>query len=96
MNTLQKIIKRFGFVTSAEIDELATDYPTLPIVIRWGGLPREQLPASKIAERINEIESADKDYVRDCFIASSTLNMMLESPFISESIKESILNTRYN
>jgi hypothetical protein len=96
MNILQNIIKRFGFVTSAEIDELSTDYPKLPIVIRWGGSPREQLPASKIAARIAEVEGTDADYVRDCFIASSTLNMMLESPFISESIKECILNTRYN
>ena len=54
------------------------DSPDTPLVIKWGGMPREQVVASKVAERIKEVEQWDQDYVREVFICAKQMTKLKE------------------
>ena len=70
MKILKDIIDHWGFVNSAQIEELESAFPNMELVIKWGGMPREALPASEVAERIAHVEEMNQDYVREVFIRS--------------------------
>ena len=78
MQLLKQIIDHWGFVDSQQLPELAKYFPDTPLVIKWGGMPREQVVASKVAERIKEVEQWDQDYVREVFICSKQMTKLKE------------------
>ena len=68
----------WGFVDSQQLPELAKHFPDTPLVIKWGGMPREQVAASKVARRIEEVEQSGKDYVREVFMCAKQMNNIKE------------------
>ena len=78
MKVLKQIIDHWGFVDSQQLPELAKYFPDTPLVIKWGGMPREQVVASKVAERIKEVEQWDQDYVREVFICAKQMTKLKE------------------
>ena len=78
MQALKQIIDHWGFVDSQQLPELAKHFPDTPLVIKWGAMPREQVVASKVAERIKEVEQWDQDYVREVFICSEQFRKLKE------------------
>ena len=78
MQVLKQIIDHWGFVDSQQLPELAKYFPDTPLVIKWGGMPRQQVVASKVAERIKEVEQWDQDYVREVFICAKQMTKLKE------------------
>lgn len=78
MKLLKQIIDHWGFVDSQQLPELAKHFPDTPLVIKWGGMPREQVVASKVAERIQEVEQWDQDYVREVFLCAKQMDKLRE------------------
>jgi len=78
MKLLKEIIDHWGFVDSKQLPELVKHFPDTPLVIKWGGMPREQIAASKVAKRIEEVEQWDQDYVREVFICADQMNKLKE------------------
>tara|TARA_B100000131_G_scaffold202804_1_gene194761 strand:- start:211 stop:471 length:261 start_codon:yes stop_codon:yes gene_type:complete len=78
MKLLKEIIDHWGFVDSKQLPELVKHFPDTPLVIKWGGMPREQIAASKVAKRIEEVEQWDQDYVREVFICADQMSKLKE------------------
>ena len=78
MKILKEIIEHWGFVDSKQLPELVKHFPDTPLVIKWGGMQRERIPAHKVAERIKIVEDNDQDYVREVFIESSRYRQLKE------------------
>ena len=79
MKVLKEIMDQWGFVNSKQLEELEKYFPDMTLVIRWGALPREERPASEIAETIAHVEEMNKDYVRDVFIASKNMEKLRDA-----------------
>ena len=78
MKLLKEIIEHWGFIDSKQLPELAEHFPDTPLVIKWRGMPRERLAASKVAKRIEEVEQWDQDYVREVFICAKQMEKLRE------------------
>jgi hypothetical protein len=78
MEVLKSILDHWGFVDSEQLPELVKYFPNTPLVIKWGGMPRERIEASKVAERIKIVEESDQDYVREVFIESVHFRQLKE------------------
>ena len=78
MKILKEIIEQWGFVNSVQIEELERYFPDMPLIIRWGAMPREQRPASEVSELIAHVEEMNQDYVRDVFITSTNMTKLRE------------------
>lgn len=78
MKLLEDIIQHWGFVDSKQLPELVKHFPNTPLVIKWGGMPREQIPACKVAERIERVEESNQDYVREVFVCAEQMNKLKE------------------
>ena len=78
MKLLKEIIEHWGFIDSKQLPELAEHFPDTPLVIKWGGMPRERLAASKVAKRIEEVEQWDQDYVREVFMCAKQMEKLRE------------------
>ena len=78
MKTLKDILTQFGFITAPQMVELANHFPNTKVVIQWGGLPRERVRACEATKRIQEVEGADIDYCRQCFICSKVYRQLKE------------------
>tara|TARA_R110001592_G_scaffold32260_12_gene113198 strand:- start:173 stop:427 length:255 start_codon:yes stop_codon:yes gene_type:complete len=78
MKTIKDIMSQMGFVDSEQCSELAKHFPNTKVVIQWGGMPREQVRAIEVAERIKNVEDSGMDYVRQCFICSKEYRMLKE------------------
>jgi len=76
MKVLKDIIDHWGFVDSEQLKELVEHFPKTPLVIKWGMNPREVCLASKVAERIKEVEEETDDYVREVFIRSENFRQL--------------------
>ena len=76
MEVLKQIIDHWGFVDSEQLKELEKFFPRTPLVIKWGMNPREVCLASKVAERIKEVEEETGDYVREVFIRSENFRQL--------------------
>lgn len=79
MSVLKDIIKHMGFVTSEQVEVLAKDFPRMKLIIKWGGMPREEALACNVADRIRWVEDSGQDYVRDVFISSFHYNQLKEA-----------------
>jgi hypothetical protein len=78
MKVLKEIVDQWGFVNSIQIQELEKHFPDTPLIIRWGGMPREKRLASEVEERIAHVEEINQDYVRDVFIQSEHMTKLRE------------------
>ena len=78
MKILKDIIDHWGFVDSEQLQELEKYFPDMPLIIRWGAMPREKRLASEVSELIAHVEEVHQDYVRDVFIQSEHMNKLRE------------------
>ena len=79
MKTLKEIISNWGYITQPQLAELVEHFPSIRVVIQWGGMPRERVQAWRAIERIEQVELADTDYVRSVFFRSKDMNKLKEA-----------------
>jgi hypothetical protein len=70
MKTLKEVLDQMGYITAPQAEALAQWNPHLPVIIQWGGLPREQIAVSLVADRIKDVEDRDIDYCRSVFLTA--------------------------
>jgi ribosomal protein S8 len=68
MKTLKDILANYGYINSAQLAEIAEHFPHMKVVIKWGGLPRDRLPAYQAIETIERVERENLDYCREVFL----------------------------
>ena len=78
MKLLKEIILQWGNVNAEQCQELACYFPDTPLIIKWNFLPREEVKASEVAQRIAFVEKAQGDYCREVFIKSESFQMLKE------------------
>jgi len=78
MKLLKEIIAQWGNVDAEQCKELACYFPDTTLIIKWGFLPREACPASRVAHRIEAVERLQGDYCREVFIQSKSFQMLKE------------------
>tara|TARA_B100000029_G_scaffold119061_1_gene112165 strand:+ start:197 stop:451 length:255 start_codon:yes stop_codon:yes gene_type:complete len=78
MKLLKEIVAQWGNVNAEQCKELACFFPDTPLVIKWGYLPREELSASEVAQRIAFVEKAQGDYCREVFIKHQNFTKLKE------------------
>jgi hypothetical protein len=94
MTILKDIIDNWGYIDSVQLKALSAELPDLPVIIKWGGMPREQIAASKASARIAAVESDNTDYCREVFLSSRELDSMLEHHLTPNFIKLAINKIR--
>jgi len=70
MQTLKDILSQFGYITKPQLAEINEHFPHMKVVIKWGGMHREQLPAWQAIQRIEDVEEKDIDYCREVFLSA--------------------------
>ena len=83
MITLKTIIANYGYITKPQLAELVEHFPSIRVVIQWGAMQRERVEAWRAVERIEQVESADTDYVRSVFFWSKDLDKLKEALHIA-------------
>ena len=78
MKTLKDILSQFGYITKPQLEELVEHFPMTKIVICWGGLPRERVPAVEVAKKIQRVEDQGIDYCRSIFITAQDSQKLKE------------------
>ena len=78
MNTLMQIIVNMGYITDCQLKELVEYFPHTKVVIQWGRMKRERLPAWEAIERMEKVEAEDADYVRSVFLWSKDMEKLRE------------------
>lgn len=78
MKLLKEIVAQWGNVDAEQCQELACYFPDTPLIIKWGYLPREACPASRVAHRIEAVERLHGDYCREVFIQSASFQKLKE------------------
>jgi ABC-type taurine transport system substrate-binding protein len=84
MKVLKDIVAHWGFVDSEQLKVLAKEFPRMKLVIKWGGMPREEALACHVADRIKQVEDLDQDYVREVFVSSLHYNQLKEALGLSD------------
>ena len=78
MKLLKEIVAQWGNVNAEQCQELASYFPDTPLIIKWGYLPREEVKACEVAQRIALGEGAQGDYCREVFIQSKSFQKLKE------------------
>ena len=78
MNTLLQIFTNWGYITDSQLKELVEYFPHAKVVIQWGRMKRERLPAWEAIERMEKVEAEDIDYVRSVFFTSQDMDKLRE------------------
>jgi len=78
MKLLKEIVAQWGNVNAEQCQELACYFPDTPLIIKWGYLPREACPASRVAHRIEAVERLQGDYCREVFIKADSFQKLKE------------------
>ena len=68
MKTLKDILSNYGYINKMQLMEIVNHFPHMKVVIKWGGMPRERVPAWQAIERILRVEAEDIDYCREVFL----------------------------
>jgi len=76
MKVLKEIIESWGYVNSEQLQELEKFFPKMELVIKWGAMQREAIPASEVSERIAHVEEMNQDYVREVFVRSENFRQL--------------------
>jgi hypothetical protein len=79
MKTLKDILSNYGYMNSDQLKEIAEHFPAFRVVIKWGGLPRERLPAWEAISRIKSVEDQNIDYCREVFISGTEYNALKQA-----------------
>ena len=79
MSILKDIVAHWGFVDSEQLKVLAKEFPRMKLVIKWGGMPREEALACNVADRISRVEESNQDYVREVFVSSFHFRQLKEA-----------------
>tara|TARA_B100002019_G_scaffold177538_1_gene153278 strand:+ start:2017 stop:2187 length:171 start_codon:yes stop_codon:yes gene_type:complete len=51
----------------------------MKVVIKWGGMERERVPAWLAADRIADVEANDIDYCRSVFLSGKQYDLLKEA-----------------
>lgn len=78
MNTLLQIFTNWGYITDLQLKELVDYFPRTKVVIQWGRMKRERLPAWEAIERMEKVEAEDIDYVRSVFLTGQDMDKLRE------------------
>jgi hypothetical protein len=78
MNILVQIMANMGYITDCQLKELVEYFPHTRVVIQWGRMKRERLPAWEAIERMEKVEAKDTDYVRSVFLWSQDMQKLRE------------------
>lgn len=84
MQTLKDILSNYGYINSVQLKEIAEHFPAFKVVIKWGGMPRERVPAWQAIDRIAKVEDQDIDYCREVFISGTQYNLLKEAFCIAD------------
>jgi hypothetical protein len=81
MKTLKNILSRMGYITKSELAELNSSpgFSHLKVVIKWSGMPREQLFIRQAINRIEEVEASNIDYCREVFFSAEDCRWLRQS-----------------
>ena len=78
MKLIKEIVAQWGNVNAEQCKELTCFFPKTPLIIKWGYLPREEVQAYMVADRIAFVERAQGDYAREVFIESKSFRKLKE------------------
>ena len=70
MQTLKDILANYGYINKDQLAEINEHFPHMRVVIKWGGLPRDRLPAYQAIETIERVERENLDYCREVFLCA--------------------------
>ena len=84
MKTLKDILSQFGYITKPQLAELAEHFPATRVVIKWGGMERERVPAWQASARITEVEESDQDYCRSVFLSCKESDLLKQAFSIAD------------
>jgi hypothetical protein len=70
METIKNILSNYGYINSGQLAEINEHFPHMKVVIKWGGMPRDRVPAWKAIKLIKSVESKNIDYCREVFLSS--------------------------
>ncbi len=73
---LKEIVNQWGNLDSEQLKEVVAYFPDTPLIIKWGFLPREQVKACEVTQRIALGEGAQGDYVREVFIRADHMKLL--------------------
>lgn len=90
MTILKDIIDNWGYIDSVQLKTLSAELPDLPVIIKWGGMPREQIAASLAKARIAQVEEDDTDYCREVFLCTRTIDDIRDNHLVPNFIKLAI------
>jgi len=68
MQTLKDILANYGYLNKNQLAEINEHFPHMKVVIKWGGMPRDRVPAHQAVKLIKHIESKNIDYCREVFL----------------------------
>jgi len=74
MNILKDIISQHGYINSEQLDALAKEHASLPVVIKWARTWRQQVSASEVIKTM--AKGDDADYVKEVFLSSETYHQV--------------------
>ena len=76
MKVLKEIVNQWGNIDAEQLKEVQAYFPDTPLIIKWGYLPREEVKAREVAQRIATVEDMQGDYVREVFIKSTHMTLL--------------------
>ncbi len=78
METIKTILSQMGYITKPQLAEIKEHFPHMKVVIKWGGMQRERVPAWQAAKRIEQVEADGVDYCREVFFCAKTTDKLRE------------------
>ena len=78
IKTLDNILSQFGCISRSQLKELGkhSGFSHLKVVIKWVGMPREQLYIRQAINRIKEVEVNKNDHCREVSFLTQDLPML--------------------
>ena len=70
METIKNILSNYGYMDSDQLAEINEYFPHMKVVIKWGGMPRDRVPAWQAIKLIKDVESKNIDYCREVFLSA--------------------------
>jgi len=84
MKTFKDILANYGYINSDQLAQINEHFPHMRVVIKWGGLPRDRVPAHQAVKLIKHIESKNIDYCREVFLCGQDCNNLREALHIAQ------------
>jgi hypothetical protein len=84
METIKNILSNYGYINSDQLAEINEHFPHMKVVIKWGGMPRDRVPAWQAIKLIKHIESNNIDYCREVFLSGADSDNLRKAFHIAE------------